>query len=119
MKRSRRRTERTPDQQRELVAIRERFGRERPNLADLRASGDIDTVVAQGEYIELLAMLQALKGHRERQGLSLADVTERSGIDRSAISRLEGGANVNPTIDTLYRYARAVGAELGFTVRAS
>ena len=38
-------------------------------------------------------------------------------MDRGAISRLENGIYLNPTIDTLYRYAAAIGAELGFTLR--
>jgi transcriptional regulator with XRE-family HTH domain len=40
-------------------------------------------------------------------------------MDRSAVSRLENGVYVNPTVDTLYRYAEAIGAEIGFTVRMS
>jgi transcriptional regulator with XRE-family HTH domain len=40
-------------------------------------------------------------------------------MDRAAISRLENGVYVNPTVDTLYRYAQAVGAEIGFSVRTS
>jgi transcriptional regulator with XRE-family HTH domain len=64
-------------------------------------------------------MLAALKKHRQRKGLSLADVAEQSGMDRAAISRLENGVYLNPTIDTLYRYAQAVGAEIVFNVRAS
>jgi transcriptional regulator with XRE-family HTH domain len=46
--------------------------------------------------------------------LSLAD---RSGTDRAAISRLENGVYVNPTLDTLYRCAEAVGADIDFSVR--
>jgi DNA-binding XRE family transcriptional regulator len=118
-KRVHRKIERTPEQQQEIEAIRERFRRERPSLQRLRESGDVTEVVAQGEYIGLLAMLAALKKHREAKGLSLADVAERCGIDRSAVSRLENGVYLNPTLDTLYRYAAAIGAEIAFTVRAS
>jgi transcriptional regulator with XRE-family HTH domain len=46
-------------------------------------------------------------------------VAERCGMDRSAVSRLENGVYLNPTLDTLYRYAGAIGAEIAFTVRAS
>jgi predicted transcriptional regulator len=116
-KRVHRKIERTPEQNRELTEIRERFQRERPGLEDLLASGDATEVVLQGEYLDLMTMLGRLKKHRERQGLSLADIAERSGMDRSAVSRLENGVYLNPTLDTLYRYAEAVGAEIGFTVR--
>ena len=114
-----RKIERTPEQKQEIKAIRERFRRERPSLRKLQESGDIADVVAQGEYVGLLSMLAALKKHREAKGLSLADVAERCGIDRSAVSRLENGVYLNPTLDTLYRYAAAIGAEIAFTVRAS
>ena len=39
--------------------------------------------------------------------------------ERVAISRLENGIYLNPTVDTLYRYAQAVGADIGFSVRIS
>ncbi len=118
-KRVHRKIERSPERQQEIQAIRERFRRERPSLQKLRESGDVGEVVAQGEYVGLLAMLAALKTQREAKGLSLADVAERCGIDRSAVSRLENGVYLNPTLDTLYRYAAAIGAEIAFTVRAS
>ena len=97
-KRTHRKIERTPDQQRRLEEIRERFQHQRPGLQDLLAAGDATEVVPQGEYLELRAMLGTLKQHRERQGLSLADVAKRSGMDRSAISRLENGVYLNPTV---------------------
>ena len=118
-KRNHRKIERTPDQQRRLEEIREQFQRERPGLKDLLAAGDATEVVPQGEYLELRAMLGTLKKHRERQGLSLTDVANRSGMDRAAISRLENGVYLNPTVDTLHRYAQAVGADIGFSVRVS
>lgn len=42
--------------------------------------------------------------------MSLTDVSERSGLTRQAISRLENGWNNNPTLETLYRYALALDA---------
>ena len=118
-KRIHRKIERTPEDQQRLDEIRERFQRERPGLDDLLASGDVTEVISQGEYLDLRAMLGELKQHRQRQGLSLSGVAQRSGMDRSAVSRLENGVYVNPTVDTLYRYAEAIGAEIGFTVRMS
>jgi transcriptional regulator with XRE-family HTH domain len=44
--------------------------------------------------------------------LSLADIRERTGIDKSNLSRLENDAGANPTLDTLTRYAEAVGKKL-------
>lgn len=118
-KRGHRKIERTPEHQHEIEAIRERFRRERPSLRKPRESGDVPEVVNQDEYVNLLAMLAALKKHREAKGLGLADVATRSGMDRSAVSWLENGVYLNPTLDTLYRYATAIGAEIAFTVRSS
>jgi DNA-binding XRE family transcriptional regulator len=118
-KRIHRKIERTPEQRRQLQEVRERFQRERPGLEDILAGGDAAESVSQGEYLDLRAMLATLKKRREDQGLSLADVAHRSGMDRAAISRLENGVYVNPTVDTLYRYAEAIGADIGFSVRAS
>jgi transcriptional regulator with XRE-family HTH domain len=44
--------------------------------------------------------------------LTLADVSARCGIDQPALSRLENGHTPNPTLDTLWRYAAAVGKRL-------
>jgi DNA-binding XRE family transcriptional regulator len=118
-KRIHRKIERIPEEQRRLEKVRERFQRERPGLADLLVSGDVGEAVSQGEYLDLRAMLATLKKQREQQGLSLADVAERCGMDRAAISRLENGVYVNPTVDTLYRYAQAIGADIGFSIRVS
>lgn len=60
----------------------------------------------------LRQVVSALHAERERQGLSLADINERTGIDRSALSRLENNEEANPTLSTLERYATAVGKQL-------
>jgi DNA-binding XRE family transcriptional regulator len=51
----------------------------------------------------------ALKQVRLDQGKSLADMKELTGMDRSALSKLETGKRQNPSIDTLIRYADALG----------
>jgi len=60
----------------------------------------------------LVDALKLLKAERERMGLSLADVAERSGMERPNLSRLENEAEANPTIATLTRYAEALGKRL-------
>ena len=61
---------------------------------------------------QLQELLMQLKGAREAKGLSLADLTALTGMDRSALSKLETGQRPNPTVDTLVRYAEAVGKRL-------
>jgi len=56
--------------------------------------------------------LQLLKAERQQQGLSLADIEDRTGISRPNLSRLENEAEANPTVATLTRYANALGKKL-------
>jgi ribosome-binding protein aMBF1 (putative translation factor) len=65
---------------------------------------------------EVLAALTALRRERERLGLSLTDVADRSGIDRATISKLETGKVANPTLETLRRYAQALGKRLTWSI---
>jgi DNA-binding XRE family transcriptional regulator len=67
-----------------------------------------------GDLLDFLAFLGSLRGERERLGLSLDDMSERTGMDRMAISRLENGKNPNPTISTLVRYVNGLGRSLAW-----
>jgi len=60
--------------------------------------------------------MEALKAERVRQGLSLADLRERSGIERSALCKLENDMASNPTLKTLTRYAAAMGKRVRVTL---
>lgn len=63
------------------------------------------------EFDLLRQLLQA----RSKAGLSQADVAQRMGTHAPAITRLEsslGTGKHSPSVDTLKRYARAVGCEL-------
>ena len=53
---------------------------------------------------------------RRAAGLSQADVAQKSGLHIATISRLELGRMKNPTIDTLQKYAKALGCELTLTI---
>jgi ribosome-binding protein aMBF1 (putative translation factor) len=93
-------------------ALREKYQRQRPTLAELVASGDYEPPVSQGGYWDLMNVLAALRKAREAAGLSLADMKRRTGIDRAALSRLENAVTDNPTIEILSRYAGALGKRL-------
>jgi predicted transcriptional regulator len=92
-------------------ALREKLQKEKPSLEDLVRDGacDPDAVMTMGMYFDVQTALQALKRERERSGLTIGDVAERSGLDRAVVSRLENGKQDNPTVATLLRYAAAVG----------
>lgn len=107
-----RKIERTPEDQARLRAVREKFQKERPTLDALLATGQYAEPVPLGAYLDLQEAIRGLKREREGRGLSLAEIAERSGIDKAALSRLETGRQTNPTVETLRRYARAVGKQI-------
>ena len=99
----------TPDEAAKYKKIREQVAEELPELIarhhERMASLDqLDQVLGQ------------LKAAREAKGLSLTDVTELTQMDPSAISKLETGQRPNPTVETLVRYAEAVGKRLVVTL---
>ena len=87
-----------------------------PGPDELIDRGELDELVPHGQFMELRELTIRLRQIRERQGLSLTDVSERSGMPRAAISRLENGWNLNPTLDTLFRYATVLGAQIRLSV---
>ena len=56
-----------------------------------------------------------LKRARQAQGLTLQEVAERMGTDRSNVHRLEQCSG-NPTVATLARYAQAIGNRMVITL---
>lgn len=109
MKRVYRKTSRTAEEKRRLKAVRGKFQVERPSLDDLVESGDYTEPVKHGVTLDALHLAALLKQARKEAHLSLADVSERCGLDRSAISRLENGMYENTTLHTLHRLAEAYG----------
>jgi ribosome-binding protein aMBF1 (putative translation factor) len=99
----------TPEEEAAEQAIRQQFQQDRPSLQELVDRGDVGQVFTMGEYWELRKTFAALKALRERQGLSISDLADRTGMDRAMISRLENGQVDNPTIATVSRYALALG----------
>lgn len=55
---------------------------------------------------------ELVRQHRRRQGLSLADLAERADVSKSIVSLIERG-EANPSIETLWRVAQALGVPLG------
>jgi DNA-binding XRE family transcriptional regulator len=115
--RSRGKVDWSPEDRARHNAIREKFQREKPTHEQLLASGDYLGPLPLGVYLGLLEALAQLRKAREEAGLSLADVAERTGIDKAALSRLETGKQPNPTVETLMRYATAVGKQLSWSLR--
>ena len=95
---------------------RERYNRIREQireeLPDIRKRARQKLAAAIQEGIALEHAMSVLKAERLKKGLSLAEMKERTGIERSALSRLENNAEANPTVNTLNRYADAVGKKV-------
>ena len=70
---------------------------------------------ARGKIAELESLddvFRQLRESRAQRGLSLTDMRRLTGMDRSSISKLETGHRENCSVQTLVRYAHAVGKKL-------
>lgn len=114
----RRQVEWTAEDRARRQAIRDMFRNWHPSPEELIASGEGANFDLHGEYRQLRPFVEGIKQAREAAGLTLAEVSRRCGIDQPALSRLENGRNKNPTLDTLWRYAAAVGLRLILTTEA-
>ncbi len=95
----------TPEEAANYKAVREQVAAELPDLIARHHERG-------AAFDQLRTLLAQLKAAREEKGLSLADLTELTGMDRSALSKLETGQRPNPTVETLVRYAEAVDKRL-------
>ncbi len=68
---------------------------------------------------EIRALIDALRAVRRRQDLSLSDVARLSGISKPNLSRLENDMRAAPTLETLQRYARALGKTVHLCLAAA
>lgn len=76
-----------------------------------RLLADPETARAYDEAVEDYAALEAMLRARAGTGITQAELAERMGTTQSAIARLESG-RVSPTVETLQKYARALGKRL-------
>src|SRR5690349_16725128 len=100
---------RTAEERAEEEAVRRQHAanpiRQRPAAAVNRQS-----------FTAILSLVARFKAMRESQGLTLAEVAGRMGIDAPALSRLETGKVLNPTLVTLHKWAEALGQKLDLDV---
>jgi transcriptional regulator with XRE-family HTH domain len=71
----------------------------------------LQRVMARGD-LDLGRIGEAIMLRRRRLGLEQKDVAERSGLERTYISRVENGRVLNPKIGDLNRIATALDANL-------
>ena len=70
------------------------------------------SAIDRQSFTAILSLVARFKSVREGQGLTLLEVAERMGIDAPALSRLETGKMLNPTLATLHKWAEALGQKL-------
>lgn len=82
-------------------------------LAEMKAKllTDPETAAAYAEADAEYSVIEAMIVARTEAGLTQEALAERMGTTQSAIARLEGG-RVSPSVETLRRYAKAVGKRL-------
>jgi predicted XRE-type DNA-binding protein len=99
----------TPEEGAKYRAIREQIEQEKPEIAvQFRAHLEAMSSAQQ--------VFKQLKRVREAKGLSLRDIQNLTGIDASALSKLERGERENFTVDTIIRYAQAVGRQVAINI---
>jgi len=67
---------------------------------------------AYAERADEYRLARELLAARARAGLTQEQVAASMGTTKSAVSRLEGPGTHSPSVETLKRYARAVGCEV-------
>ncbi len=102
---------RTPEARAAEAQVRDILDREHRETGTIATTGDGTTMWDQ---VAFRRFIMVLRREREHLGLSLADVAELAKIDKAALSRLENGQQLNPTINTLARYARALGKSMTY-----
>ena len=106
------------DRQRHKM-IRETF-KDRPSIDELIARGEFNgQPMTLGTYLNLRLLFHSLRQMREQAQLSLADLSQRSGMDKAMLSRLENGHVPNPGIETISRYVNALDKHIEWRVVAA
>jgi len=99
----------TPEEAARYRKVREQIEVEKPEInARIRSQ-----LVAMSSFQRAI---EQLKQVREAKGLSLRDVQDLTGIDASALSKLERGERENFTAETLIRYANALGKQVAVSL---
>jgi len=106
-----RKIERTAAEKARLKAIRAAYQKSRPTLEQLAAEGA--EIVQLGTRLAVQQILADMRRIRHEQKLTLEQLAERAGMDKAMLSRFETGKQANPTVDSLFRVASALGKAIG------
>jgi DNA-binding Xre family transcriptional regulator len=92
-----------------IRVVREQVETEKPEI--VARAGELKKARAAA-VAQLQEAFALLRSERQSRGISLAELRDRTGIGRSALSRLENDPEANPTITTLARIADALGKQI-------
>lgn len=110
IKRIHRKNTDSPKTRAENKAIHEFYQQHPTTKEDLKnAAGEF---VNQQLFWQVMAFAKQLRQLREEKGITLSALSERCGIDKGVLSKLENGLTHNPTVGTLDRYLQAFGKRL-------
>lgn len=108
IKRVQKRIDWAPEDRARHKAIRETY-KDKPSRDTLIARGELSGQgLPLGTYLSLRLLVKSLRRLREQANLTLAEVSQRSGMDKAMLSRLENGHVPNPGIETISRYLSAL-----------
>jgi DNA-binding XRE family transcriptional regulator len=103
-------TDRVPEEVRERARRTREALKGRPPIEELLTPEEL--AEASPFYLTLRAFVADVRAVRQERGLTLAQVAATTGLAVETLSRLETGALVNPTWQTLGKYAAAVGCHI-------
>ncbi len=105
-----RKIERSPAEIERLRELRERYQREKPSIADLKANGA--EFASMGEVILLRCLAHELKQERERQGITLERVAERIHLTPEVVVEIESGIVAQLNFGRLLQLADILGKRI-------
>lgn len=103
-------TERSPQEAARLCELRECYQREKPSIADLEAKGA--EFAALGEVVLLRCLADELRQERERQGLTLEQLSSQLHMSSETLAGIEAGTVGKLTLGLLSRIAHALGKQI-------
>jgi DNA-binding Xre family transcriptional regulator len=83
-----------------------------------KTDGEIGVLVSQDQYFKITALTDTLKKIRVARRISLTQLSKKSGLTRSVISKLENGRSFNPTLITLFKYCYGLNIDLSIVLRS-
>ena len=119
IKRVQKKSDWTPEDRARHKMIRATF-QNQPSIEELVGQGELNgKPMPLGAYLNLRLLVRSLRQLREQAQLSLADLSQKTGMDKAMLSRLENGHVPNPGIETISRYFNALDKDIEWRVVAA